>query len=427
MTRIHQQHGEAATEGMSFEAAVVEVVREVRGTFARMIEYRCPGSRVVTTLCEGFGIHRKLAWQVSKVAYSEDPFVAALHIPSGKSLTAWLDAASGAGVPGVLVEAGRAAAERFDELAAAHAGSRAELEMLLESCANGGGVGEEEAHAKWREQSYRGNSFVWGAHCRVLMAMMVLTPSEEKEGYFHCVQVRGLMGYRQTRAGVRWVVNHGVVAEGEAQTKLGVRRVALDPEGARAHGGVPVLPRFCSAPMPRLTRRELNGGIVLDEFVSEGVGQRAERTLVTGEVARNIGPGHETARDKYTHFGTAVRIPAEGLHFDMFVHRGLFGGAGAEERGPELRMFSDLASVAASGESDTLPAPERILALGRGVTLAQTPEIPAYTDLAQGVFDMVGVDAGEYDLFRVRMAYPPMPVSVMMRYRLPRPTAGAAK
>lgn len=401
---------------MTFEGAVVDVVRSVRDAFSRMIEYRCPGSKVVTTLCEAFGIHRKLAWQVSKVAYSDDPFVAARHIPSGKSLAAWLDAALGSGVPKVLVDAGRDAVERFEALARAHSSSRDELEMLLESCAGRGGVEDAEAHAKWREHSFRGNSFVWGAHCRVLMSMIVLQPSDDVPDYFHCAMVRGLIGYRQTRAGVRWVVNQSVVADENAKTETGIRRVPIDPHAARAHGGVPVLPQFCSNPMPRLTRREMAGGIILDEFVSEGVGQRGERSLVTGEVVRNVGLSYETPRDRYAHFGSGVRIPAEACHLDLFVHRSLFGGPDRER---ELRMFSDLASPAASHEADALPTPEKIASLGSGVTLAHTPDIPGYTDLALGVLEAIGADAGEYDLLRVRMQYPPMPASVMMRLRLP--------
>lgn len=400
----------------TFEAAVVEVVRAVRDAFSRMIEYRCPGSKVVTSLAEGFNIHRKLAWQVSKVAYSDDPFVAARHIPSGKSLSAWLDAARGAGVPRALVEAGRAAAERFEDLARTHAGSRSELEMLLETCAEHGTAEDVEAHVRWREQSFRGNSFVWGAHCRVLMTMVVLFPSDDVPDYFHCAQIRGLIGYRQIRAGVRWVVNQSVVADENANLDTGVRRVPLDAEAARVHGGVPVLPRFCSDPMPRLTRRHSGDGVVLDEFVAAGVGQAGERTLVTGEVARNIGLVYQTPRDTYAHFGSGVRIPTEVLHLDLFVHHTLLGGSDRER---ELRMFSDLASPAASHEADALPVPERIASLGRGVDLAQTPDIPAYTDLALGVFDSLGADAAEFDLLRVRMQYPPMPVSVMMRFRLP--------
>jgi hypothetical protein len=402
-----------------FEAAVVELVHGVRDAFARIIEYRCNGAKVVTALCEAFGIHRKLAWQVTKVAYSDDPFVAARHVPAGRSLAAWLDAASSAGVPRALVDAGRHAALRFDELASAHAASRAEFEMLLESCAGRSGAEDPEAHARWREQSFRGNSFVWGAHCRVLMAMMVLTPSDDVDGFFHCVQVRGLMGYRQTRAGVRWVVNQGVVTDDRANATSGVRRVPLDPDAAHSHGGVPVLPAYCSNPMPRLNRRVMAEGVVLDEFVAAGVGQSGERSLVTAEVARNIGPAHQTPRDTFAHFGTGVRIPAESLHFDLFVHRTLFtvpGGGGDRER--ELRVFSDLASPAASDDADALPVPERIAPLGRGVALAQTPDIPAYTDLALGVFQRLDADAGEYDLYRVRMAFPPMPVSVMIRLRL---------
>lgn len=408
----------------TFQADIVAVVGEVRDAFARIIEHACPGPKVVTAICEAFGIHRKLAWQVSKVAYSTDPFIAARHLPGGRSLLLWLDAIADAGIPANMVSAARAAVERFEVLAATHASSRAELEMLLESCTGAGPDGDAEAHAKWRQQSFAGNSFVWGAHCRVLLAMMVLQPSETHARYFHCVQVRGLIGFRQTRAGVRWLVNQSVVADDKARTESSIERVPLDPEAAVACEGVPVLPRFCSTPMPTLLRRRGPDGVLLDEFVSASIGQRGERTLVTGEIARNIGPAHATPHDRLAHFGTGVRIPTELLHFDLFVHHALFGKV---ER--ELRVFSDLAAPIAFDDTDTLPVPERITPLGRGVSLAQTRDIPSYTDLAGYVFDAIGADPDQYDLFRVQVPFPPMPVSVMMRHPLPpapEPGPGAA-
>lgn len=395
----------------AFEAEAVQTVLNVRDTFARIIEQKCRDSKAVTSVSAAFGIHRKLAWQVSKVAYTEDAFSAARHMPTARGVSAWLDAAKAAGVPGELVEAARAASQRFETLSDAHAGSREELDMLLGSC---GGAIDASAAERWREQAYRGNSFVWGAHCRVLLAMIVLLPSDDKEESFHVAQVRGLIGYRQTRPGVRWLVNQSVVADDAAQAATGIVRAALDPIAARAHGGVPVLTRFCSNPVPRLERQVGADGLVRDEFVSGPVGQAGERTLVTGEVMRNIGSPFATDADKVAHFGTSVRVPAERLHLDMFVHAGLFGPV---ER--ELRVFSDLASPIAFADTDALPVAERITPLGRGVGMAQTPDIPAYADLAASVFERLRADAGDFELYRVRMAYPAMPTSVMFRHELP--------
>jgi hypothetical protein len=398
----------------SFEGAVVPAVHAVRDAFARIIECRSPGARVVTALAEAFGVHRKLAWQVSKVTYSEDPFVAARYIPSPRGMEAWLEAARTVGVPKALLDRARVAAERFADLAASHASSRDELEMLLESCASKGNGDEEDSHARWREQSFRGNSFVWGAHCRVLMALMVLLPSDDVEGHFHCAQVRGLIAYRPTRAGVRWVVNQSVVNDDRARVGAQVRRVPLDEDGARAHAGVPIIPSLCSRPLPRLSRRGV-AGMMVDEFVAAGVGQRAERTLVTGEVARNLGPARLAKAGSFGHFGTGVRIPAEALHLDLFVHRTLFDGGASRD----LRVFSDLAAPASSDEADSLPVPERITELGAGLSLAHTPDIPGYTDLAGEVFERLGADPPEFTLLRVRMAFPPMPTSVMVRLPFP--------
>lgn len=399
----------------SFEATLVPAVHAVRDAFARIIEYRCPGAKVVTALSEAFGVHRKLAWQVSKVTYSDDPFLAARHIPSSRALSVWLDAARDVGVPRALTEQARLAVERFDELARSHAANRDELEMLLESSAPRGNRDEADAHARWREQAFRGNSFVWGAHCRVLMALMVLLPSDDVQGHFHCAQVRGLVGYRPTRAGVRWVVNQGVVNDDRSKQGAQIRRVPLDEEGARAHAGVPIIPSLCSRPLPRLTRRTV-AGMVVDEFVATGVGQRAERTLVTGEVARNLGPARLPTAGSNAHFGTGVRIPAELLHLDLFVHRTLFD----TDQSRDLRVFSDLAAPASSDEADALPVPERIARLGHGLALAHTPDIPAYTDLAADVFARLDAAPDEFELHRVRMPFPPMPTSVMVR--LPFPT-----
>ncbi len=389
----------------AFEAHAVESIGAVRDAMARIIERKCPGSKAVSSVCEAFGIHRKLAWQLVKVVYSEDPFVAARHMPSPKSISVWLEAARGSGVPDEMVDDAARAAQGFESLAEAHAASRTEFEMLLESC-----VGPAEADAKWRERAFEGNSYIWGVRCRVLLSMSVLLASDDREGWFHMAQVRGLVGYRQTRPGVRWIVNQSVVLEGDAPPP--VERVALDPEEALANGGVPVLGAYCSQPMPQLRRVRASGGILQDEMLPGPVGKKGQRTLVTGELVRNISKATGKA-GRVANFGIGVRIPAETLHFDLFVQKGLFPSA---ER--ELRVFSDLASQTSADDADALPVGERIVALGAGLAMAHTPDVGSYAQLASGVFSMLGVDPGGFELHRVRIPHPPMPSSVMMRHRL---------
>jgi len=393
-----------------FESDTIQAISVARDAYSRIIEQKCPGSKAVTAVSAAFGIHRKLAWQLMKVAYSDDPFVAAKHMPSKRSISVWIKAAESCGVDLDLVESVREADNRFQSLIHKHASSKSEFDILIESSAN---ARDPQAEERWRQHAYAGNSFIWGAHCKVLMAMCVLMPSDDRQDFFHMAQIRGLMGYCQTRPDVRWLVNQSVAVDDDVQHESAMQRVAIDPQAALDHNGVPVLPEFCSVPMPELTRTKTHDGMMQDEFSSSEVGLQGQRSLVTGEILRNIAPTHAMPNDKVAHFGTAVRTPAELLHFDMFVHAGLFGEV---ER--ELRVFSDIASSIAFADTDALSVSDSVTKLGGGVSLAQTPDLPGYQDLAKTVFDRLGIDPGQYELYRVRMAYPPMPTTVMIKHEL---------
>jgi len=405
-----QNHPPSSISAQRFERDTIEAVSVAREAYARIIEQRCPGSKAVTAVSEAFGIHRKLAWQLIKVAYADDPFVAARHMPSPKSIGAWIKAVESCGIDGGLVESVRQADDRFQSFIHTHASSKSEFDILIGSSGSACDASVEE---RWRQQAFEGNSFTFGAHCRVLLALCVLMPSDDRPGYFHMAQVRGLIDFSQTRPDVRWVINQSVALDDEAEHESAMQRVAIDPEAAKAHNGVPVLPEFCSDPMPALMRSKTHEGMMLDEFLSSAVGRQGQRTLVTGELLRNIAPTHATPNDKVAHFGTAVRTPAQMLHFDMFVCKGLFGDV---ER--ELRVFSDLASPISFKDSDALSVGDTLTGLGAGMGLAQTPDLPGYQGIVGAIFDRLGADPSGYELFRVRMAYPPMPTTVMMKHEL---------
>lgn len=402
--------------GDGFEADTIEAVTRIRDAYARIIETKCPDSKAVTSISDAFGIHRKLAWQVVKVAYADDPFIATRHMPPGKSIALWLDSAKAAGVDEGLIESARAACDRLEAVISTHASSRSEFEMLIESVGQAADVQTEE---KWRQHAFMGNSFTLGVQCRVIMSLNILMPSDSVEDHFHSVQVRGLMGYRQTRPNVRWVVNQSVLIDDDNKDVRAMTRQPLDPGTAEKFGGVPVLPEFCSDPMPALTRIDVNEHMKQDELLSGGVGLTGQRTLVTGEILRNVAPTYATSEGKRAHFGIGVRIPAEMLHYDLLVYKGLFGEV---ER--ELVVFSDIVSQVTFDERDRICVSDEIKKLGRGVALAQAPDIAGYPDLARSVCERLAIDPDDYELYRIRMAYPPMPSSVVFRHKMPPPPGG---
>lgn len=406
MTQIESQGADASPD--RFSSDTIEAVTQVREACARIIETKCPGSKAVTAVSDAFGIHRKLAWQVVKVAYAEDPFVATRHMPPSKSMRSWLKSASGVGIERGLIDNARDAFERLEGVIKTHANSRAEFEMLIESV---GQATDTQTEEKWRQHAFLGNSYTLGVQCRVLMSVNVLMPSEDKDDYFHSVQVRGLMGYRQTRPNVRWVVNQSVLIDDDQKDGQGMTRHAIDPEGAARCGGVPVISDFCSDPMPALRRREADRGMMQDELLSGEVGLTGQRTLVTGEILRNVAPTYASSEGRRAHFGVGVRIPTEMLHFDLFVYKGLFGDV---ER--EVRVFSELVTDITFDEKDLIQVSDEVKNLGRGVSLSQATDIAGYPDLARSVFSRLDANPDDYELYRIRMAYPPMPATVVYRH-----------
>ena len=95
----------------------------------------------------------------------------------------------------------------------------------------------------------------------------------------------------------------------------------------------------------------------------------------------------------------------------LFVYKGLFGDV---ER--EVKVFSELVSDITFDEQDEIRVSDGIKKLGQGVSLAQTQDIPGYPDLARSVFGRLDADPSDYELYRIRMAYPPMPATVLYRH-----------
>jgi hypothetical protein len=402
---------QAPSPGLSFEDDVAACVPAIQDLLVRVLETHCgEGPTDITTICDRLGVHRKLAWQVRNVAYSPAPLRAVSFMPSRAGIDTLIQALERKGAGRSVAPALRAAADSFSRMTAAHASDRASLELLAQSQL---AHSETRAELRWREKAFLGNSFIWGAQAKLQLAVTILHRSTSREDWLDVAQIRGLIGLTRVRPDVHWVMSQSVVLKERRRVETADRR-PLDEEAARGMGGVPILPAFCSKPPPRLRRRLGNDGLLNDELLPAPVGFSGQQTVFTGEVIRELAPAYAIEEHQRAHFGAASRTPSEVLLFDHFVHRDLFPGVKRQ-----LCVFSELNASVTMAENDLLPVGETLEHPGRGPGAARTAEVPGYLDLLRWVFGRLGWAADDFELYRARLAYPPIPTSVMIRHDLP--------
>lgn len=403
---------------LGFEADSRATISEVREAFAAAIEAVCGGKPRAQDVATAFGLHRKLGWQVWNVAYADDSLLAIRLMPSDHGMDVWIAAARRAALPSDVLERLERAPAVFRELLAKHANDRETLELLTQSQDT---ISDEATEQRWRKQAFNGNSFVFGVRAKALLSAAFLHPSARPH-YFDMVRVQGLIGFMRTRPNVRWPFAQSIVQSGADDHQRLPHREALMPSPDVPGGAVPLMREFCSQPPPAVQRRIGDSGLLEDEVLPGPVGQTGECTVVTGELIREVAPTYRTHDDEVAMFATGVRTPGELLICDHFVHRDLFPGVSRE-----LRVYSELASTISRDERDRLPASEKLLHLGRGLGRVRTAELPRYGDILNYVFQRTGWRADEFDVFRIRMGYPPIPVSVMVRHDMPAPPAAIAR
>ncbi|MFG0252873.1 MAG: hypothetical protein ACF8NJ_08375, partial [Phycisphaerales bacterium JB038] len=327
----------------AFIAEAEALLTEIRDLFSSLIQETCGSVSGAHEVADRLGIHRKLGWQIWRVAYGVEPFLSARYMPSKRGIETWLTAAAAHDAAEEALARVRHAAERFERLIADHAGDREMLEMLFDSCS---AHVDEETDSRWRRQAFIGNSYVLGVHAKALVSAAFLHPSRERKGFIDMARLHGLVDFVRTRPQVRWPLAQTIVQGGE-QHGDGPRREPLDESISADDRAAPLLPRFCSHPLPEVVRQPGEMGLVDDILEPGPVGQRGAATIMTGELWHHLGSKYRDKPGEKALFGVGVRTPVEVLVVDQFVHRDLFGDV--ERR---LKVFSELISPIARAEHD---------------------------------------------------------------------------
>jgi hypothetical protein len=410
-----------APPSQSLEGEAAEVIAGVRSAFAGVIGALPTPINKAADVSRVLALSRKLGWQVWRVVDSPDPFTAAQHLPSPAGIDSFLRAAMAAGVGAELVGSARSAADKVESLVVTHAGDRRSLGMMIDSLA---GEKREQAEEQHRKLAFQANSFVWGSQVRTRLVLHVLTAGSEP-GRADGAIVNGLFGLRRNRPEAkRHLFSTGV--RDALATVHSPAREALWPgaTGGAVPSGLPLVPEFCSHPLPAIRQSEPRDGFVDFELAEWPMGETGSVSIVTGEVFRNFATRYRRPGDTTANLTAHINRATELLVHNMIIREDVFRAVR-----PEALVYGELDRVeraeAARREDDRLPIRLSVGSPGAAATAAgfgawaATPEVPRYSELLEWVFGRLGWDPREFVVHRLRMAYPVLPSAVVLRFDLP--------
>lgn len=399
-------------EPAGFEQQVAQTLLVLRRSVASVLA-EVPGldsSSSATHVQRALRINSKLSWQIHKFATTENPLEVACHLPKPTAMSRFCEAALKKSVKPALIEQLLRTFSEFDRLVSEHAGDRATFDAMVSNLA--GDAGAAQMNLQHRRDAFRAQTHIWGVQATAIISLMIFRAGN-MPGTVHGVTVGGQVNLRRFRHDARWILFTRTVASDKERIDAS-GAIPLNAEDA-ARYGAPLLAEFCSKPIGRFRTVETPQRVRCIEAESDGIGNTAAATYLSGEVWRNVAYTVEENGDKLLISRAGVRTPAQVLYHDIMVHRDL------PLHPPEIVQYGELRTgddAIVHHEWDRLPCYEGIAMLGRGVDAVYAPEFARYSEMAQYACNAVGWDPSEFEVVRCRIEYPVLPSKVVIRFRV---------
>lgn len=362
-------------------------------------------SQLHKALCANY----RVCWQVFEVVKATDALAGVRHVPRPGSMQKMLAAAGNLGVSTDIVHGVRTALERFDRIAKTHAANREAFATMMESMS--GKEADDTGAVACRRAAFRQESQIWGSQVGVFFGRMCLGKDENGgEGYSSCL-INLKAGFQCLRAGVRPIVRGGRTHNREGVPTPGFEVQPLDPQAQEKYG-VPLLPEFCTRPLPELVRIKSEDGWYYDVLANRQLGRSGAVNIASG--TRRARSPRTTLPDGRNIIWTAASVvtPTELGIFELAVHRPTFGKVVPSVRMAPERGHSFLSEITAPVPQ--IPALEKVVDLGPADRVPPPVEVSDYTQLCSHAFDLLGWEESEFDVYRVMIPYPILHCMVVM-------------
>lgn len=391
--------------GARFAEEASARLREAQAALTDLLDDAGLGGARPTEIGRTLGVDKTLAWKIARFVEEPEAVGAARHMPGSAGVEIVLKAAAAHGVAMDRVDAVRGADERLRAFVRRHAGDRRSFEAML---ARGGR--DDRIESEERRALYKSGSAVWGVRARAQFLTLALRPSETVPGTIDVLQLSGMVGFERLRADVPWIIRRLTNRTDSGSSSTQFAREPLDPDGVRADGGLPLIPRLCSRPLPEIRQFRATDGTVYDEIAPGAVGRHGAVSFVAGEIYRGAIPLEWSADNTEGRYTLAVRTPVEAVVFDLLLDARLthFGD-------PTVRVFGLLEDRPTTGGEPgaAMYDPEPALALGTPPVL-QSTRISGHAGAVSEAMAMGGWDPSGFRGYRAELGFPPAPCRIMM-------------
>ncbi len=396
MPGVDEHHD--VTPKPSFTQETGLALQGVRQALAEFVAAVPGNMRRPTDLQKALGLDSKICWQIFNVIRADGSIAPAIHVPSLPALKRAMASAESVGVPPVLLKQLRRSVQHFERVVEAHAGARPDFDAMVAAVAPSEQT--EQVELKHRRSVYRGLSHIWGTQVDVLSATTLIRGNPD--GTTDRLILTFKQGLRRLRPEAHIAV-YGYRISLHAAARPN-ETTALE-DGTIARYGAPLLPDFCSQPLPEFRMRTDPEGWSTCELAGRSIGRFSEMDLAFGTISRGV----ETARDldgrPWLGSNVLSTTPTGLMVSNLFVHRETLGRVR-----PELLIFantpgSDAPSAVRRFE---LPLREQITELGAGDRIAGSPDEPRLPEMLRTACARVGWSPEEFDAYRVRVPFPVM-------------------
>lgn len=388
--------------GIEFSDAAASRLRAAQAAMIDLLAEAGVGGARPTELGRQLGLDKTLAWRVARFVEEADPLRAARHFPGGGGVEIVLRAVEQQGVDATRLEAVRVADRNLRDFVRQHAGDRRSFEAMLAR-----GRRDPRVESDERRELFRAGSVVWGVRAQAQMLTLLLRPCESVDGMLDILQVGGLVALERLRPDLPWIVRRFRVSDDAERQGQFVRRSPLDPDNVTP-GGMPLIPRFCSRPLPELRRFHGADGWAFDELVPGPVGREGLVTCISGERYHAAVPFRWSEDNTSGTYRLIVRTPVQHVLFDLYLHESL------RHWGEPTMRIDNLLEDRPRTEMSA-PSASPIFAPAPAVRLGTPPRVqsPRYVDhasIVQWAVERAGWKAlEEFRGYRAEFEYPPPP------------------
>tara|TARA_R110000737_G_scaffold2923_18_gene9981 strand:+ start:70210 stop:71454 length:1245 start_codon:yes stop_codon:yes gene_type:complete len=393
-----------------FSQDAVICVRHAQAAFSELLSGAGLGGARPTEIGRIWGLDKTLAWKVSRFSDTEDLVKAVKHIPGQSGVEIVLKAAQANGVTQERINAVRDANNAFRTFVRQNAGDRRSFEAMLAAGGQDTAIEIEE-----RRAFYRSGSAIWGVRARVQFLTLMLRPSQVNEDRIDVLQLSGFIDFERLRSDVPWIIRRLWTSDTEGTKDSTFRREALSPQEAGKHA-LPMIPEFCSKPIPEIHQFEGADGVLYDEIAPGAVGKHGALTCVSGELYHSALPKHWNPENTFGRYELMLRTPVESVVFDIYVHNELtqFGDF-------DRSLYGLLEDRPGTGRGKTHNAPmiaaEPAQRMGPppSAPIPQCSKIRDYGKMIHSSLDRVGWDSvGAFRGYRCELEYPSTPACLTM-------------